>query len=131
MTRLGQDRGRAGHGRGRAARLVAAALGAVTATATALITAAGPAGAVVWSSPCSATVHVDSAWGGSQDWAGTVVTVTVTNSASTAATSWATTTRLADGQSVGSIWGAQPTVTGPTFVARNDPGNGALAPGAS
>jgi len=110
---------------------VAAAVVATGAVAAGVVTAAAPAAAVVWTTPCAATVHVDSAWGGTQDWAGAVLTVTVTNPASTAATSWTATSRLADGQSIGSIWNARSAGSGVSLVARNADGNGALAPGAS
>jgi hypothetical protein len=106
-------------------------LGVVLAGSAALLAAAGPASAVVPTSPCTATVHVDSAWGGTESWAGAVLTVTVENPATTAATTWTASSRMADGQSVGSVWNGRSIGTGLSLVVHNDTGNGALAPGAS
>jgi len=115
--------------RGRARRL-ATALG-VTAAATLSVLAAAPAQAGPVTTPCATTVHVDSAWGGTQDWAGTVVTVTVTNTAASTSGTWTATSALAAAQSVGSIWNARSIGSGSSLVATNAAGNGALAPGAS
>jgi len=116
-------------GRGRARRL-ATALG-LTAAATLSVLAAAPAQAGSVTTPCATAVHVDSAWGGTQSWAGTVVTVTVTNTAASASGTWIATAATAAGQSVGSIWNARSIGSGSSLVAANDAGNGTLAPGAS
>jgi hypothetical protein len=135
MTTLGRVRGSGTTPRRWGARRLLAVLGVAAAATAPVVTAsvvtASPASAVVWTSPCTATVHVDAQWGDTQDWAGSVLTVTVTNPASTAATTWTATSRMADGQSVGSIWNAVSIGSGVSLVARNDTGNGALAPGGS
>jgi Cellulose binding domain len=117
--------------RSRTWRAVASAVGTAVALAgAALVSAAAPANAVVWTSPCTATVHVDSSWGGTESWAGAVLTVTIKNPATTASTTWTATSRLADGQSVGAVWNGRSVGTGPSLVVHDD-GNGSLAPGAS
>lgn len=90
-----------------------------------------PATAVVAATPCNTAVHVEARWGTDESWAGSVLTVTVTNSASTPTTLWSVTSPLASGQSLGSIWHARGTVSGGVLAVHNDPDNGALAPGAS
>ncbi|MFI5908452.1 cellulose binding domain-containing protein [Dactylosporangium sp. NPDC051541] len=84
------------------------------------------AAAAALTGPCSATAHVDSQWPGGQ-----IVTVTITNTATTAATKWAATWTLGPGQQVVSAWNATVTTSGGTTTAVNAAHNGALAPGAS
>jgi hypothetical protein len=85
---------------------------------------AGAAAALTGS--CSATAHVDSQWYGGEN-----VTVTITNTSASAATTWAATWALAAGQQVASAWNATVTTAGGTATAVNASYNGALAPGAS
>ncbi|MFB9447155.1 cellulose binding domain-containing protein [Dactylosporangium vinaceum] len=84
------------------------------------------AAAAALTGSCSATAHVDSQWYG-----GEVVTVTITNTSASAATTWAATWTLATGQQVVSAWNASVTTTGGTTTAVNASYNGALQPGAS
>src|SRR5689334_10197618 len=57
------------------------------------------AAAAALTGSCSATARVDSQWNG-----GEIVTVTITNTATSAATKWAATWTLAAGQQVVSAW---------------------------
>jgi len=78
-------------------------------------------------SGCSATMHIDSSWGG-----GFNATVTVTNTSTTTTTKgWSVGWTWPSGQSIGSIWNANSSVTGSTVTATNQAYNGALAPSAS
>ncbi|WP_327004559.1 cellulose-binding domain-containing protein [Dactylosporangium sp. NBC_01737] len=86
----------------------------------------GSAAAPALAGSCSATAHVDTQWSG-----GEIVTVTITNTSTSAATKWSATWTLAAGQRVVSAWNASVTTTGSTAIAVNAPYNGALAPGAS
>jgi hypothetical protein len=75
---------------------------------------------------CSATAHVDAQWSGNQ-----VVTITIANTSTSAATTWNATWTLVAGQRIVSAWNATVTTTGGTATAVNAPYNGALGPGAS
>ena len=88
--------------------------------------AVGVASASAASAGCIAISHIDSQWA-----TGQIVSVTVTNTASTSATKWTATGTLASGQSVASAWSATVTPSGSTITAVNMSYNGALAPGAS
>jgi endoglucanase len=90
-----------------------AAVSATTASATA--------------SGCSASMHVDSSWGG-----GFNATVTVTNTSTTSATkAWSVSWAWPSGQSIASIWNATGTASGSTETAVNQSYNGAIAPSGS
>jgi endoglucanase len=90
-----------------------AAVSATTASATA--------------SGCSASMHVDSSWGG-----GFNVTVTVTNTSTTSTTkSWSVGWTWPSGQSIVSIWNATGTASGANETATNQSYNGAIAPSGS
>jgi hypothetical protein len=82
--------------------------------------AAGAAGG------CSASAHVDSQWA-----TGQIVTVTITNTGTTAATIWTASFTLASGQSLASAWNAAVTTSGGAVTAANMPYNGGVAPGSS
>ncbi len=78
-------------------------------------------------SGCSASIHIDSSWGG-----GFNATVTVTNTSTTSATtSWSVKWTWAGGQTVQSIWNAMGTASGTSYTAANAPYNGAIAPSGS
>jgi len=86
-----------------------AAVSATTASATA--------------SGCSATMHIDTSWGG-----GFNATVTVTNTSTTNATkAWSVSWAWPSGQSVASMWNSVSTASGSTETATNEPYNGAIA----
>jgi len=86
-----------------------AAVSATTASATA--------------SGCSASMHIDTSWGG-----GFNATVTVTNTSTTNATkAWSVSWAWPSGQGVASMWNAVGTASGTTETATNEPYNGAIA----
>ncbi|MFI7426696.1 cellulose binding domain-containing protein [Micromonospora sp. NPDC049836] len=114
-------------------RRVALAGVAVSATVLAVLAPvlAGSAATVPWSAGgCSATAHIDSAWG-SGTTGGEIVTVTVVNTSATAATTWTVSWTLGSGQRIVSAWGATASTSGSTATAVNAGYNGALGPGAS
>ncbi|GAA3290715.1 cellulose binding domain-containing protein [Dactylosporangium vinaceum] len=86
----------------------------------------GASGAAAVAGGCAATAHVDAQWGDGQ-----VVTVTVVNTAATAATRWAVSWTPTGGQRVVSAWNAAVTTANGSITAANASWNGALAPGAS
>ncbi|MBP2708553.1 cellulose binding domain-containing protein [Microbispora sp. RL4-1S] len=104
-------------------------VGLLTMLATSAI-AGGTAVAAAQSAGCAATARVDAEYAG-----GSIVTVTITNTAATSATRWTANVTLAGGQSVTSAWNAviaTTRTTSATYVtAVNEAYNGQLAPGAS
>jgi len=79
---------------------------------------------------CTAVAHIESQWGSGTS-GGQVVSVTVTNVAPTAATTWKVSWPLGTGQTVASSWNAVVGVSGGVLTALNTPYNGKLAAGAS
>jgi cellulose binding protein with CBM2 domain len=110
--------------------VVGAGAGLLIAAATAPVVAGGTAVAAAEPAGCSATARIDSQWGTGTS-GGQIVTVTITNTASTTATRWTASWTLASGQSVASAWNATVTTSGTTVTAVNAAYNGSLAPGAS
>ncbi|HEY9524157.1 MAG TPA: cellulose binding domain-containing protein [Thermopolyspora sp.] len=92
--------------------------------------ARGTAVAAAQSAGCAATARIDAEYAG-----GSIVTVTITNTAAAPATRWTANVTLADGQSVVSAWNAIIATAGTTsatyVTAVNAAYNGQLAPGAS
>jgi len=78
-------------------------------------------------SGCSASMHIDSSWGG-----GFNATVTVTNTSTTTATkSWSVSWTWPGGQTVASMWNATSTASGSSETATSQSYNGAIAPAGS
>ncbi len=78
-------------------------------------------------SGCSASIRIDSSWGGAFN-----ATVTVTNTSTTATTkSWSVSWTWPGGQSIASIWNATATTSGSSVTATSLSYNGALAPSGS
>jgi Cellulose binding domain len=94
----------------------------------AALVGASTAGAAAGS--CTATARVESQWGSGAS-GGQVLTVTVTNSATSNATTWSVGWTLGAGQSVVGAWNATVSVASGVVMATNAAFNGALAPGAS
>jgi hypothetical protein len=109
----------------------AAAGGAVLVTALAIAAAAaGTTLAATAGGGCNASAHVDTQWGSGAS-GGEIVTVTVTNTATTAGTKWTVGWTFDSGQRIANAWNATVTASGATATAVNAPYNGKLAPGAS
>lgn len=104
-------------------------VGLLTMLATPAI-AQGTAVVAAQSAGCAATARVDGEYAG-----GSIVTVTITNTAATLATRWTANVTLAGGQSVMSAWNAivatARTTSATHVTAVNEAYNGQLAPGAS
>lgn len=94
---------------------------ALAGSASAAVTAAGG---------CTATAHVDAAWGSGSS-GGEILSVTVVNTADRGATKWTVSWPLGPGQQVVSAWNATVNLSGGVLNAVNMPYNGTLAPGAS
>lgn len=75
---------------------------------------------------CSATGHIDNQWATGEN-----VTVTVTNTSATAATTWAVTWQLVGNERISAAWNTVVSTAGTTVTAVNASYNGNLAPGAS
>ncbi|WP_246248454.1 cellulose binding domain-containing protein [Micromonospora maritima] len=78
------------------------------------------------SSSCTATVTVDSRWGG-----GFVATVTVRNDGTEPMSGWLVSWRWSGDERVQSVWGGVAEASGQDVTVRNAPWNGTLAPGGS
>jgi hypothetical protein len=77
---------------------------------------------------CTATAHVDAQWGSGAT-GGEIITVTVANTAVSAATAWSVSWPLGADQRVVAAWNATVSTAGTTATAVNLGYNGALAPG--
>lgn len=107
--------------------------GAVVIAALAITAAAAGTGLAATNPPgsgCAATAHVDTQWGSGSS-GGEIVTVTVTNTATTAGTRWTVGWTFDSGQRLANAWNASVTVAGAQGTAVNAPYNGKLGPGAS
>ena len=105
-----------------------AATGLLVIAAAAALASTGTAGAAT--GDCAATARVDSQWGSGAS-GGQIVTVTVTNTAATGATTWSVAWTLGAGQSLVAAWNATVSVSAAAATATNASYNGSLAPGAS
>jgi hypothetical protein len=106
----------------------AAATGLLIIAAVAAVATTGTADAAT--GDCAAAARVDSQWGSGAS-GGQIVTVTVTNTAATGATTWSVAWTLGAGQSLVSAWNATVSVSAAAATATNASFNGSLAPGAS
>jgi cellulose 1,4-beta-cellobiosidase len=75
---------------------------------------------------CTAAYSISNQWAG-----GFQASVTVTNTAATASTSWQVTWTFANGQTITQLWGGQVSQAGANVTVTNLSWNGALAPNAS
>jgi len=108
---------------------IVAGTGLLVATAMTSAMAEAPA-SDPGSGGCRATARIDAQWGSGAT-GGQVLTVTVTNTAATAATKWTVAWTLGAGQRVVSGWNAAVSTAGTTVTAVNTAHNGVLAPAAS
>lgn len=105
--------------------------GAGLLVATAMTSAmAGVPGSDPGSRGCRATARIDAQWGSGAT-GGQILTVTVTNTAATAATKWTVAWTLGADQRIVSGWNTTVSTAGTTVTAVNAAHNGVLAPAAS
>lgn len=115
------------------AALAGAGLGAGIGLLTALAVlpvVAGSAAAATGTGECQAAARIDSQWGGGST-GGEIISVTVVNNATRAATTWSVTWALSSGQQITNAWNATVNTSGRIVTAVNTSWNGTLAPGAS
>ncbi|MEU4219424.1 cellulose binding domain-containing protein [Actinoplanes sp. NPDC026623] len=90
----------------------------------------GSAAAATSTGGCQAAARIDTQWG-SGPTGGEVLSVTVVNTATTAATTWSVAWTLPSGQQITNAWNATVNTSSGIVTAVNTSWNGTLAPGAS